>query len=56
MSQRLTDRDLELIEVALQSAIAATGHGITRNDEVADLNTEYRTALAHVERYREEHA
>jgi len=51
---KLTDRDLELIEVALDSAISATGSSLTPNDEMSDLNREYRQALRHVQLLREE--
>lgn len=49
----LTDRNLELIEVALQSAISATSCSLTPLDPMSDLNREYREALARVERLRE---
>ena len=54
----LTDRDLELIEVALDSAISATGTSLSRDDggDLAELNREYRGALGRVQRLREEQA
>lgn len=46
----LTQRDLELIEVALESAISAVGSGFTASDnrDMTDLASEYRHALAGV--------
>jgi hypothetical protein len=49
-----TDRDLDLIEVALESAIQATGSGLSVNDDMTALQREYRHALQAVQRYREE--
>lgn len=52
----LTDRDLELIEVALDAAVSATSSRLTPTDTAGDLNQEYRQALTHVQRFREEQA
>lgn len=52
----LTDRDLELIEVALDAAISATSTSLTRDDDLGGLNFEYKQALRHVQAVREEQA
>lgn len=49
----LTERDLELIEVALESAVSACGTPLSERDDVHDLAREYRTALKHVREMQE---
>lgn len=50
----LTERDLDLIEVALESAISATGSGLLRSDAhgMSTLNGEYKHALAGTRKMR----
>ena len=50
----LTARDLDLIEVALESAISAVGSPLTERDDMDDLRAEYQHALDGVRRFREE--
>lgn len=53
----LTDRDLEVIEVALESAISAcVGFVGVNNDSTDKLATEYQQALTNVQRMSEERA
>jgi hypothetical protein len=49
-----TDRDLDLIEVALESAISAVGSPLTERDDMTGLQREYRHALEAVVAYRAE--
>jgi len=48
----LTKRDLELIEVALESAISAVGSPLTDRDDMSQLQAEYQHALDSVRRFR----
>ena len=49
----LTERDMDLIEVALDAAVSAVQHGATlRTRKLDPLALEYLTALDHVEKLR----
>jgi hypothetical protein len=52
--EELTDRDLELIEVALESAISAVSFSFSPSDkrEMDGLGAEYKHALAGVQKLR----
>ena len=50
----LTARDLDLIEVALESAISAVGSPLTERDDMTGLQAEYQHALDGIRRFREE--